>query len=82
MDLLADLNGGTLTRTQAVSDAVLSDQSLQATVGSMYQAYFQRLADNSGLLYWSGPMRTAGTEYVGAGILSSQEYFQKIQANL
>jgi hypothetical protein len=83
MDLLAEVNGGMLTRTQAVTDALLSDQSLQATVGSMYQAYFQRLVELiPGLQFWPGQMQTNGVEDVGANLLSSQEYFQRIQASL
>lgn len=82
VDLLAGLNNGTLTRSQAVGGAVFSDQSLETVVGSMYQAFFQRTVDANAGSYWSGQMRTTGVENVVVGLLASPEYFQKIQASL
>jgi Bacterial Ig-like domain (group 3)/SdrD B-like domain len=83
VDLLASLNGGTLTRTQAVNDAVFSTESLEAIVGSTYQAYFQREVEtNPGLLYWTGQMQAFGVEDVGVGLLSSPEYYDYILAHL
>jgi hypothetical protein len=69
-------NGG--TPIQVALDIVDSAEAEQLAVESFYEKYLHRPADSAGLAGWLNFLETGGNEEaVLAGILGSQEDFQK-----
>lgn len=64
-------------RTFFVSYVYFSQEAANARVRTMYQRYFGRLPDDSGLAVWANVDLRIGDTATRSGLTSSEEYFQR-----